>query len=165
MGIFTSHLCEELQTWSSSSEVSFLGIPRESQDLCSLLSYCLCGEDKGLPKSTQLLVSFISPHKAVSSQSVSRRLSRALRMAGIELNYTGHSTMGASNSALPRKHCLPILSWKQRAGLLCRPLNSSITESHLLVPLQGQCLTIRLLYCRIPLCYTVYRRFCTVVEH
>ena len=54
---------------------------------------------KGLRKSTQLLMSFISPHKAISSQSVSRWLSRALRMAGIELNYTGHSTRGASTSA------------------------------------------------------------------
>ena len=46
MGIFTPHSCEELQTWSPSSEVSFLGIPRESQDLCYSLSYRLCGEDK-----------------------------------------------------------------------------------------------------------------------
>ena len=53
---------------------------------------------KGLGKSTQLLVSFISPHKPISSQSVSRWLSIALRMAGIELNYTGHSTRGASTS-------------------------------------------------------------------
>ena len=44
-------------------------------------------------------MSFISPHKAISSQSVSRWLSRALRMAGIELTYTGHSTRGASTSA------------------------------------------------------------------
>ena len=51
---------------------------------------------KGLRKSTELLESFISPHKAISSQSVSWWLSRALRMAGIELNYTGHSARGAS---------------------------------------------------------------------
>ena len=55
---------------------------------------------KGLRKSTQVLVSFISPHKAILSQLVSRWLSRALRLAGIELNYTGHSTKGASISAL-----------------------------------------------------------------
>ena len=46
MGIFAPHSCEQLQTWSPSSEVSFLGIPRESQDLCYSLSYHLCGEDK-----------------------------------------------------------------------------------------------------------------------
>ena len=44
-------------------------------------------------------MSIISSHKAISSQSVSRWLSRALRIAGIELNYTGHSTRGASTSA------------------------------------------------------------------
>ena len=102
MGIFTPHSCEELQTWPTSSEVSFLGVSREShsQDLCYLYSYCLCGEDKRIMEiHPTLLVSFISPHKAISSQSVSWRLSRALCLAGIELNYTGHSTRGASTSA------------------------------------------------------------------
>ena len=41
----------------------------------------------------------IAQHKAISSQSVSRWLTRALRMAGIELGYSGHSTRGASTSA------------------------------------------------------------------
>ena len=49
-----------------------------------------------LRKSSQLLVSLISPQKAISSQSVSRWWTRALRMAGIELGYSGHSTRGAS---------------------------------------------------------------------
>ena len=44
-------------------------------------------------------MSFISPHKAISSQLVSWWLPRALRMTQIELNYTGHSTRGASTSA------------------------------------------------------------------
>ena len=54
---------------------------------------------RDLRKSSQLLVSLIAPHKAISSQSVSRWLTRALRMAGIELGYSGHSTRGASTSA------------------------------------------------------------------
>ena len=77
----------------------FLAFP-ENPKICvirSLIAYV--DRTKGLRKSTQLLVSFISPHKAISSQSVSRWLSRALRMAGIELKYTGHSTRGASTSA------------------------------------------------------------------
>ena len=53
---------------------------------------------RDLRKSSQLLVSLIAPHKAISSQSVSRWLTRALRMAGIELGYSGHSTRGASTS-------------------------------------------------------------------
>ena len=102
MGIFTSHLCEEPQTQSPSSEVPFLGIPRESQDLCCSQSYCLWiteihPKDCGNPPN--LLLSFISPHKAISKQSVSRWLSRALCMAGFELNSTGHSIRGASSSA------------------------------------------------------------------
>ena len=62
--------------------------------ICSLTAYV--ERTKGLQK---VPVSFISPHKAISSQSVSQWLSRALRMAGIALNYTGHSTKGASTSA------------------------------------------------------------------
>ena len=52
-----------------------------------------------LRTSSKLLVSYISPHKAISSQSVSRWLYKALRLAGIELGYSGHSTRGASTSA------------------------------------------------------------------
>ena len=77
----------------------FMAFP-ENPKICvirSLIAYV--DRTKGLRKSTQLLVSFISTHKAISSQSVSRWLSRALRMAGIELKYTGHSTRGASTSA------------------------------------------------------------------
>ena len=54
---------------------------------------------KKLRTSSKLLVSYISPYKAISSQSVSQWLSKALRLAGIELGYTGHSTRGASTSA------------------------------------------------------------------
>ena len=54
---------------------------------------------KKLRTSSKLFVSYISPYKAISSQSVSRWLSKALRLAGIELGYTGHSTRGASTSA------------------------------------------------------------------
>ena len=77
----------------------FLAFP-ENPNICVIRSLTAYVErTKGLRKSTQLLVSFTSPHKAISSQSVSRWLSRVLRMAGIELNYTGHSTRGASTSA------------------------------------------------------------------
>ena len=77
----------------------FLAFP-ENPKICVIRCVTAYVErTKGLRKSTQLLVSFISPHKAISSQSVSRWLSRALRMAGIELTYTGHSTRGASTSA------------------------------------------------------------------
>jgi len=77
----------------------FLQFP-ENPKICVVRSLTAHVErTKGLRKSTQLLVSFVSPHKAISSQSVSWWLSRTLRMAGIELNYTGHSTRGASISA------------------------------------------------------------------
>jgi len=77
----------------------FLAFP-ENPKICVIRSLSAYVErTKGLRKSTQLLVSFISPHKAISSQSVSRWLSRPLRLAGIELNYTGHSSRGASTSA------------------------------------------------------------------
>ena len=58
-------------------------------------------------------------------------------MAGIELGYTGHSTRGASAAAVEG------LSWKQRSGLRCRPLNDSNTESRLLVPSQRMTLILK----------------------
>ena len=77
----------------------FLAFP-ENPKICVVRSLTAYVErTKGLRESTQLLVSFISPHKAISSQSVSRWLARFLRMAGIELNYTGYATRGASTSA------------------------------------------------------------------
>ena len=63
----------------------FLAFP-ENPKICvirSLIAYV--DRTKGLRKSTQLLVSFISPHKAISSQSGQ--------------SVTGHSTRGASTSA------------------------------------------------------------------
>ena len=77
----------------------FLAFP-ENPKICVVR--CLTAyveRTKGLQKSSQLLVPYISPHKAISSQSVSRWPSRTLCMAGIQLNYTGHSTRGPSTSA------------------------------------------------------------------
>ena len=109
----------------------FLAFP-ENPKICVIRSLTAYVERrKGLRKSTQLLVSFISLHKAISSQSVSRWLSRALRMAGIELSDTGHSTRRASTSAAAAAGLYADLklSWKLPTGLLCRALNGSITES------------------------------------
>ena len=52
-----------------------------------------------LRTSSRLLVSFTSPHKAISRQSVSRWFARALQLAGVHLSYSGHSARGASTSA------------------------------------------------------------------
>jgi len=65
----------------------------ENPKICFIRSLTVYAERaKELWKSTQLLVSFISPHRAILSQS-------ALLLAEIELNYTGHATRGASISA------------------------------------------------------------------
>lgn len=49
-------------------------------------------------KARKLLVSFIVPHGSVSSQTVSRWLGQAIHLAGVPLNFTGHSTRSASTS-------------------------------------------------------------------
>ena len=49
--------------------------------------------------SSKLLASYILPHQAVLSQTVSRWLTRALQMVGIDLGFSGHSTGRASTSA------------------------------------------------------------------
>ena len=54
---------------------------------------------KDIRASRKLLVSYVAPHKAIGSQSVSRWLTQALHAAGVPLHYTGHSTRGASTLA------------------------------------------------------------------
>ena len=102
------HIRQDFQAWSPApgsynfSAVFF----SENPKICvvrTLAAYVLnvpCVErTRDLRKSSQLLVFLIAPHKAISSQSVSRWLTRALRMAGIELVYSGHLTRAASTSA------------------------------------------------------------------
>ena len=63
----------------------------------TLKAYIL--KTKDIRTSSTLLISYVAPHRAVTSQTVSRWLTQALRLAGIPLHYTGHSTRGASTSA------------------------------------------------------------------
>jgi integrase len=50
-------------------------------------------------KARKLLVSYIAPYDSVSSQTVSRWLTQTIHLAGIALDFTGHSTRSASTSA------------------------------------------------------------------
>ena len=50
-------------------------------------------------KARKLLISYIAPYDSVSSQTVSRWLAQAIHLAGIPLEFTGHSTRSASTSA------------------------------------------------------------------
>ena len=54
-------------------------------------------------RETQLLISFVRPHKAVSRDTLARWTLRVLELAGIDTaRYKGHSTRGASASAANR---------------------------------------------------------------
>ena len=55
----------------------------------------------------QLLVSHKAPHKAISSQTLSRWLRTNLNRAGVSKEYTGHSTRSASTSEAAKSD-LPI---------------------------------------------------------
>lgn len=73
--------------------------PRPGHPAHEMFLICVVGtlvayveRTRDLRNSSQLLLSFIAPHKVISSQSVSRRLTRALHMTGIELDQSGHST-------------------------------------------------------------------------
>ena len=50
-------------------------------------------------KARKLLLSSIAFHDSVSSQTVSRWLAQAIHLAGMALEFTGHSTRSASTSA------------------------------------------------------------------
>ena len=50
-------------------------------------------------QSSRLLISFVSPFKPISSQTLSRWLRKTMQLAGIACHFTGHSTRSASTSA------------------------------------------------------------------
>ena len=60
-----------------------------------------------LEREKQLLISFIKPHKTMSTSTVSRWLINVLSAASIDTNtFTAHSTHAASSSKL-KAHCAP----------------------------------------------------------
>ena len=68
-------------------------------------------------KETQLLISYIKPHKAISTSTVSRWVMSMLSAAGIDTKtFTAHSTRSASSSkakvqGVPIKDILKRGSW------------------------------------------------------
>jgi site-specific recombinase XerD len=78
----------------------FLPVYKECQHLCvvhTLKEYRKRTEAKR--RSSRLLLAMVSPHRPISSQTVSRWLRDALTSAGISPTYSGHSTRSASTSA------------------------------------------------------------------
>ena len=78
----------------------FLLTYKECQHLCvvhTLKEYGKRTEAKR--RSSRLLLAMVSPHRPISSQTVSRWLRDALTSAGISPTYSGHSTRSASTSA------------------------------------------------------------------
>lgn len=72
----------------------------DNQKICiirTLMAYIL--RTKDIRTSSKLFISYVAPHRAIWSQTISRWLSKDLRLAGIPLHYTGYSTRGASTSA------------------------------------------------------------------
>ena len=54
---------------------------------------------RAIRQSSKLLLALIAPHTPISSQTVSRWLRNALKLAGINPTFTGHSTRSASTTA------------------------------------------------------------------
>ena len=53
---------------------------------------------KGIRQGNHLLVSYIKPHKAISSQTVSTWLCTAIQQTGVDWSFKGHSTRAAATS-------------------------------------------------------------------
>ena len=63
---------------------------------------------------TQLLISFNKPHKAVSGDTIKRWLKEVLKKAGVNANYSAHSTRASSTSFLEKS--VPIKTILDAAG-------------------------------------------------
>ena len=70
------------------------------QDLCVVKCLeCYLARTEGCRQSDKLLVSYVAPHKAVSSETISRWLKNMLSDAGIDTTkYSAHSTRAAAAS-------------------------------------------------------------------
>jgi len=72
-------------------------------------------------RETQLLLSFVKPHKAVSTSTISRWLVEILGLSGIDTStFTGHSTRAASTSkakilGVPTKEILKRGHWSKES--------------------------------------------------
>ena len=72
-------------------------LPLFPQDNAIWVAYTL--RTGKIRKARKLLLSSIAFHDSVSSQTVSRWLAQAIHLAGMALEFTGHSTRSASTSA------------------------------------------------------------------
>ena len=91
----------------------FLARYQANQAICvvrCLNHYLQCTEQ--IREGKNLLISYVSPHNAVGSQTMSRWFSAAaIQKAGVELSYKGHSTRAASTSGVPESGLPLKLVW------------------------------------------------------
>ena len=87
---------------------------------------------KELRKGNDLLVSYVKPHQAVGSQTVSRWLCAAIRQAGIDVSFKGHSTRAvatseAVDSGIPLEIVLDAADWSS-AGIFEKHYHKETTN-------------------------------------
>ena len=88
------------------------------QDLCVVKCLeCYLARTEGCRQSDKLLVSYVAPHKAVSSETISRWLKNTLSDAGIDTTkYSAHSTRAAAASKAATKldisNIMASVGWK-----------------------------------------------------
>ena len=87
---------------------------------------------KDLRKGNGLLVSYVKPHQTVGSQTVSRWLCTAIRQAGIDVSFKGHSTRAAVTSeavdaGIPLEIVLDVTDWSS-AGIFEKHYHKETTN-------------------------------------
>ena len=101
--------------------VKILKYTGSRQDICPYL--CLSkylDETKELRDSNYLFVSFVKPHKRVSTQSISRWLTEILENSGVETKFGSHSTRHASTSKaaslnIPVDRIMATVGWESES--------------------------------------------------
>lgn len=107
----------------------FLPFLREIPELCvasSLLEYRRRTQDLRTDSCNNFLISFVKPHKAVTSQTISRWIKIVLKNGGIDTDiFSAHSTRHASTSSASKKgvsleEIRQVAGWSQSSSVFAR---------------------------------------------
>ena len=124
-----------LKTTSPFNNKSSINLPffEENHSLCVVKClHTYLNRTEPLRQSDSLLISFISPHKPVSSETISRWLKEMLKAAGVDTAvYSAHSTRAAATSTAAKRmdicSILECVGWKSKSTF-AKFYNKPITD-------------------------------------
>ena len=102
--------------------------------VCATLDTYILKHESWETQKSQVLVSFVKPHKAVTSSTVSRWLKESLAIVEIDTRmFKGHSTHATSTTKVDVTGALFVIKWKKNIGLNSLHFKSFTKEKLLII--------------------------------